>query len=121
MYQSLTDAPGPIAASMNNVPQNNVGTLFAKLKPPFSPIGAWFKVPVWGQVCDGRAHKDAVGGMLHNDFPRNGKGWTYLEWKAVPDNPEACKYPLRGKVEKPNRFNGGTEHSYQCFAEDAWQ
>jgi len=111
-------APGPIKAWLSSLPSENVGTLYAKLRPPFSPVAIWKKVPVWGQVCDGGPHKDAVGGMLYNHFPFHGKGWTYLEWEAVPDNPEVCKSALRGKVAAPNRFNGATEG--QCFDESAW-
>ncbi len=102
----IADVPPQIQEWLMQVPSQNVGTLYATIKTPYLPIYIERKVPVWGQVCDGRDHKDAVHGMLYNEFPNNGKGFTYVSWRAVPDHPEANKYPQIGKVENPTPYEG---------------
>lgn len=98
--------PPPIAAWLATLPSQNVGTLYAKIRPPFSPIGFWYKVEGWGQLCDGRDHRDMVHLMLHNYFPFYGKGWTYIAWRCEPDNPDQNKHPRTGDVEKPVSYSG---------------
>jgi hypothetical protein len=98
-------APQAVRDYWNSIPQDNVGDFYACVRPPFLPFGLWFKVPVWGQVCDGQPHRDAVGCMLHNKFPFKGRGWTYIAWRAEPYNHERCKYPRKGIVENPKPFD----------------
>ena len=103
---SITQAPAPMQKWLSELPNENAGTLYAKIKAPFWPIYTWHKVPVWGQICDGQAHEDAVGSMLYNEFPNHGKGFTYVAWRAEPDHPEANKYPRQGKIKNPKPFAG---------------
>lgn len=91
---------------LSQLPSQNVGTLYATVKSPVLGIKKEFKVEVWGQVCDGRDHKDAVHLHLYNRFDDRGKGWTYISWRAVPDNPEANKHPRTGNVENPKPYSG---------------
>lgn len=97
----MIDVPPPMMGWLNALPQQNVGTLYAKIRPPLSPIGFWYRVPLWGQVCDGQPHEGAVSDYLHNEFPFRGVGWTYVEWRCEPDNPEQNKFPRTGKVPNP--------------------
>jgi hypothetical protein len=99
-------APEPMMNWLSSLPSQNVGTLYAKIKAPILPIYTWHKVPVWGQVCDGRDHKDAVHLMLYNHFPNHGKGFIYTAWRAEPDNPEANQYSRSGDVEDPKPYSG---------------
>lgn len=98
--------PAPIANWLASLPSQNVGTLYAQIKTPSLPILTWHRVKVWGQVCDGRDHKDAVHLMLHNYWPNHGKGFTYVAWRAEPDNPEANKHPRQGDVADPKPYSG---------------
>jgi hypothetical protein len=109
---SIDHVPAPMAGWLSSLPSQNVGTLYAKLKPPMLPaaLAIWKRVDGWGQLCDGRDHRQMVHLMLYNRFPNRGKGWTYLEWRAEPDNPEACKHPLSGKVENPEPYDGIAYH-----------
>lgn len=106
----MSETPMPIKNWLASLPDDNVGTLHAKIKPPspLSGIGLWYKVDGWGQLCDGRDHRDMVHLMLYNKFPNHGKGWTYVAWKAEPDNPEKCKHPRSGEVENPKPYSGIT-------------
>lgn len=99
------EAPQAVRDHWSRIPQDNCGEFFACVRPPGSPVGLWFKVPVWGQVCDGQAHRGSVGCMLHNTFPLKGLGWTYVAWRAKPYHPELCKYPRDGRVESPKAFD----------------
>ena len=102
-------APQAVHDYWNSIPQDNCGDLYAKLKPPFLPewlAGFWIKVEVWGQVCDGRPHEDAVRYHLYNHFSNHGKGFTHVALARVPDNPELNKYPREGRVENPLPFSG---------------
>lgn len=90
-------------------PTDNFGILYAKIEPPGllgSLYTKWYRVDVFGQLCDGTDHKDFVHLMLYNSFPDHGKGYTYLEWECVPDNPLQCKYPRTGKVKLVKPYNG---------------
>lgn len=98
------EAPQAAKDLWASIPQDNSGDFYAKIKPPFSPFGIWYKVPVWGQVCDGR-HDHGVGCFLYNEFPNHGRGWTYTKWKSKPDNPKLCKYPTSGSVPNPTPFD----------------
>lgn len=98
--------PAPLADWMASLPSQNVGTLYAKIRPPYFPLARWHKVDGWGQLCDGRDHRRMVHLMLYNKFPFRGKGWTYIEWRSEPDNPQQCKYPTRGKVADPKPYSG---------------
>lgn len=100
----IDQAPPPMQNWLSSLPQTYVGTLYAKIKPPFIPFGTWYKVPVWGQVADGHPHEDSVEDFLYNEFPFHGKGWTYIEWKNAPDNPnDAARY---GKIGNPKPYDG---------------
>lgn len=94
-----------MSAWLSGLPQQNCGTLYATIKTPGLPIYTEHKVDVWGQVCDGRDHKDAVHCMLWNRWPFHGKGFTYISWRAVPDNPSMNHHPRHGKVENPKPFS----------------
>jgi hypothetical protein len=96
--------PPQMSAWMLQLPDKYVGVLYAKIKPPFSPIGFWYKVPVWGQVADGQPHTSAVENYLYNDFPLHGRGWTYIEWKNEPSNPEANDAARTGVIENPTPY-----------------
>ena len=103
----VTDiVPAPVANWLARLPSQNVGTLYATIKTPFLPIWIEYKVDAWGQLCDGRDHRDMVHLMLYNKFPNHGKGFTYTSWRAVPDNPDANKYPRSGKVTGPLPYSG---------------
>jgi hypothetical protein len=103
----MNDIPRQMADWYASLPSQNCGTLYATIKAPFVPIYTEHKVPIWGQVCDGKDHRDGVHtALLYNNFPFHGKGFTYVSWRAVPDNPNACKYPLSGKVENPLPYSG---------------
>lgn len=97
-------APQAVHDYWNSIPQDNCGDFYAKIRPPFWPFGKWFKVPVWGQVCDG-LHTHGVGCFLYNEFPLRGRGWTYIEWRSEPYHPDLCKYPTHGKVPSPTPFD----------------
>lgn len=99
--------PPPIAAWIENLPSENVGTLYATVKAPglFGRTKE-YKVPVWGQVCDGQPHKDAVNLMMYNEFPDHGKGYIFISWRAEPNNPAQNKHPREGKVENPKPYSG---------------
>jgi hypothetical protein len=113
---NLNYAPIPVQNWLSQLPSENIGTLYATIR---HPIGKWlkwippifiereYKVPVWGQVCDGRDHKCSVENMLHNEFPNRGKGYTYISWRAEPDHPDVNKYPRTGMVADPKPYNGG--------------
>ena len=105
---SVTEAPHQISGWLQSLPSQNVGKLYALLKPPGMPraLAVWKRVEGWGQICDGRDHKQMVHLMLYNRFPNRGKGWTYLAWRAEPDHPEANKYPRTGDVENPAPYSG---------------
>ncbi|MDB5584331.1 MAG: hypothetical protein JWR80_9507 [Bradyrhizobium sp.] len=102
----MNSVPHQISGWLDSLPQNYVGSLFAKIKPPLSPFGVWFKVDGWGQLCDGRDHRNMVHLMLYNKFPFRGKGWTYVAWRSEPNNPKMCDKPTRGKVENPKPYSG---------------
>lgn len=98
--------PAAVNAWRASIPQQNVGTFFAKIRSPFFFIARWHRVDAWGQLCDGTDHRDYVHNMLYNKFPNHGKGYTYIAWRCEPDNPEQCKYPRSGKVEIPVKYSG---------------
>jgi len=98
--------PAPVANWLASLPSQNVGKLYARIKHPWLPITTEHKVEVWGQVCDGRDHKDAVHNMLYNRWPNHGKGYTYVSWRAEPDHPEANQYPRTGEVQDPKPYSG---------------
>lgn len=104
----IPGAPQAVHDYWSSIPQNNCGDFYAKIRAPGMPFGIWYKVPVWGQVCDGRADH-GVGCFLHNDFPFKGRGWTYVEWKTKPYNPALCKYPTHGVVKNPKPFDPATD------------
>jgi hypothetical protein len=103
---SENPVPPQMAEWLLNLPQQNVGTLYATIKTPLLPIYTEHKVRVWGQVCDGRDHKASVHLMLYNSWPNHGRGFTYVSWRAVPDNPDMNHHPRTGKVADPRPFNG---------------
>lgn len=90
---SMNDVPAPMADWLASLPSDNVGSLYATVTPPLIGIPVTFKVKAWGQLCDGRDHRDAVHIHLYNHFPNRGKGWTYRRWEARPDNPESNRHP----------------------------
>lgn len=92
------NVPPPIAAWVQNMPQDYVGTFHAKIKPPLSPVGIWFRIPAWGQLCDGADKEWAVRDFLYNEFPFHGRGWTYIAWRCEPENPKLANLPLSGIV-----------------------
>lgn len=98
--------PAPTQEWLSSLPSQNVGTLYAKIKDPITHIEIEYKVDGWGQLCDGTDHRMMVEYMLYNSFPFHGKGFTYVSWRAEPDNPEANKHPRTGKVENPKPFPG---------------
>lgn len=98
--------PAPMVNWLASLPSQNVGTIYAKIKTPFLPVYTWHRVEVWGQVCDGRDHRDAVHNMLYNYWPNHGRGFTYVAWLAKPDNPDANKYPRTGDVVGPKPYSG---------------
>lgn len=98
--------PTPMANWLRSLPQQCVGALYATIKDPITQIGIEYRVEVWGQVCDGRDHKDIVHLMLYNRFPFHGKGFTYVSWRAEPDNPETNTYPRTGAVKDPKPYSG---------------
>lgn len=102
----MNTMPRPVAEWLANLPSENVGTIYATIKTPFLPIYTEHKVPVWGQVCDGTDNRAAVHLMLYNEWPNHGKGFTYVSWRAVPDNPKANKYPREGNVIHPVAYSG---------------
>ena len=91
---------------LSSLPSENVGKLYATIKAPGLPIYTEHKVEVRGQVCDGRDHRDTVHLMLYNKWPHHGCGYTYISWRAVPDNPEANKHPRQGVVTDPKPYSG---------------
>lgn len=100
-------APAPMTDWLASLPSQNCGKFYATIKTPFLPIYTEHFVPIWGQVCDGKPRKsDVHTALLYNNFPNHGKGFTYVSWRAVPDNPEACKYPLSGNIENPKPYSG---------------
>lgn len=100
------DVPPPMAAWYAQLPSQNVGTLYATIKDPITRIPLEYKVDGWGQLCDGQDHRGMVHLMLYNSFPNHGKGFTYVSWRCVPDNPEANTYPRTGKVSNPAPYSG---------------
>lgn len=103
----MGDVPAPMASWLASLPSQNCGKLYATIKTPFLPIYTEHLVPVWGQVCDGTPHISTVHtALLHNKFPNRGKGFIYVRWRAVPDNPDACKHVLQGKIENPQPYSG---------------
>lgn len=106
----MSNVPAPLENWISSIPQQNVGKLFVTIKIPLLPIWKEYKLQAWGQLCDGRDHRDFVHNMLYNQFPRHGKGYTYVSWRAVPDNPEVNKYPRSGKVENPKPYDGIAYH-----------
>jgi hypothetical protein len=103
---SIESAPTPIANWLTQLPGECVGKLYAKIRPPFCPFGFWFRVGGWGQLCDGRDHRDMVHLMLHNYFPARGRGWTYVAWRAEPDSPGRNAHPRNGTVADPKPYSG---------------
>ena len=99
------NVPPPMQNWMASLPQNYVGVLYAKIKPPFIPFGIWYKVPVWGQVADGQPHEDAVATFLWSEFPLRGKGWTYVAWKNEPSSPQLNNAARSGKIENPKPYD----------------
>lgn len=102
----MTSAPQQVHSWLSQLPQQCVGDLYATIKDPLTRIPIEYKVDGWGQLCDGRDHKDMVHLMLYNKFPFHGRGFTYVSWRAVPDNPEQNTYPRTGKVENPKPYSG---------------
>ncbi len=105
---TIDDCPAQMADWLSQLPTQNIGTFYAVIKTPFLPIYRKHKVPMWGQVCDGRDHYGAVHQMLYNGWPNRGKGFTYVSWEAVPDHPEENTYPRKGVVEDPRPYDGKT-------------
>jgi hypothetical protein len=91
----MTHIPPQLNSWLSALPSENIGTIYATIKTPFLPIYTEHRVEAWGQLCDGRDHRDAVHCMLYNYWPFHGKGFTYVSWPAVPDNPEANTNPER--------------------------
>lgn len=100
-------APQSVYDHLASLPQRCVGELYATIRHPWG-LKREYKVPAWGQLCDGRPHVSSVNCMLHNKFPNHGRGYTYVSWRAVPDNPEQNRYPRTGVVEKAIPFDGKT-------------
>lgn len=99
--------PHQIADWYASLPSQNCGTLYATIKIPFLPLYIEHRVEIWGQVCDGRDHRSSVHtALLYNKFPNHGRGFTYVRWRAVPDNPEANTHPRSGEVENPRPYSG---------------
>ncbi len=98
--------PQPVQDWLSQMPQQCVGDLYATIKDPITRILIEYKVDGWGQLCDGCDHKDMVHLMLYNKFPFRGKGFTYVAWRAVPNNPEQNTYPRTGKVKDPKPYSG---------------
>ncbi len=109
------ESPRAVHDYWNGIPQDNCGDLYAKVRPPGMPFGFWHKVPAWGQLCDGDPHYSAVGCMLHNQFPFKGRGWTYVEWKSKPYNPELCKHPTSGTVPKEHQVPFDPDNTYDWW------
>ncbi len=100
--------PHKISNWLASIPQDNCGKFYATIKTPYLPIYIEYLVPWWGQVCNGQPNIDVVHtALLYNSFPLHGKGFTYVSWRAVPDNPELCKTKLFGKIENPRPYDGG--------------
>ncbi len=103
---SMNDAPTQMHSWLASLPDKYCGTLYATIKTPFLPIYTEHKVPVWGQVADGRPHMQAVHQMLYNKLPLHGKGFTYVSWRSVPDHPETHDRPTQGTISSPKPFSG---------------
>lgn len=103
------NTPPQMASYVASLPPKYVGTLYAKVKPPFSPFGFWYRVPAWGQLADGGDHRNYVENMLYNDFPFRGRGWTYIEWRNEPASPEINDAPRTGKVRDPKPYSGALD------------
>lgn len=99
-------APLAVYQQLNELPQQNVGDLYATIADPITHIGIEYRVDAWGQLCDGNDHKDAVHLMLYNEFPFHGKGFTYMAWRAKPNNPSQNTHPRTGKVKDPKPYSG---------------
>lgn len=101
------NVPHQMAGWFASLPNKYCGTLYATIKTPFLPIYTEYEVPIIGQVCDGEDHRRGVHtSLLYNKFPRHGKGFTYISWRAVPDNPDAHDRPRQGMVKNPKPYSG---------------
>ena len=99
--------PAPMAQWYASLPSKYCGTLYATIKTPWLPIYTEHRVPIWGQVCNGKDHRSGVHtALLYNNFPNHGKGFTYVSWRAVPDNPSAHDRPRSGVVENQAPYSG---------------
>lgn len=106
MTKSYENVPAPVANWLASLPSQNVGNLYARIKSPWWPFACEYRVNACGQLCDGRDHRDMVHLMLYNKFPNRGRGYTYVSWRAEPDNPAANIHPREGIVVDPVPYNG---------------
>src|ERR1700754_2771608 len=84
-----------------NIPQDNCGDFYFKVKSPLLGIPSWHQLKAHGQLCCGTDMAFAVACQLWNDFPNRGRGGKYVAWRAEPYNPELCKFPRTGVVDPP--------------------
>jgi hypothetical protein len=91
--------PAPIQNWLDSMPQQNVGTLYMTTVSPSGMVRE-HKMQAWGQLCDGNDHLDFVKSELYNEYPNHGKGYRYIKWRCVPDNPKRNKNILSGKANK---------------------
>lgn len=103
---TLDYTPPQMATYVQSLPQKYVGDLYATIKDPITRISIEYKVPIWGQIADGREHKDAVHLMLYNEFPFHGKGFIYVSWRNVPSSPELNDAAREGKVKDLKPYSG---------------
>lgn len=106
--------PQAVQDHWNSIPQDNCGEFYFKVKAPFLPFSTWHKLKAWGQLCDGTDMAHAVACQLWNDFPNRGRGWKYIAWRAVPNNPELCKYSREGIVDPPKFRRNSDAYSFDC-------
>lgn len=100
------DMPHHVVNYLASLPDKYVGTLYATIRHAWLPFAREYKMPVRGQVADGRDHKDAVHQMLYNEFPNHGKGYTYISWRNDPSRPDINDSPRSGLVENPKPYSG---------------
>lgn len=91
------ETPAPIAGWIDSLPQEAVGTFYAKVKPPIGPA-IWLKINAWGQLCDGTDQAGYVSDQLYNDTPHHGRGWTYLAWRCKRVQSGPSRRPTSGIV-----------------------
>jgi hypothetical protein len=94
---------------ISSLPQDYVGTFYATYKTPGVPLKFERKVEAWGQLCDGTDQAGFVEDDMYNNLPFHGKGFTYVSWRCVPDNPKLAKLPLVGVIKNPKPYSGSVE------------